>query len=361
VVVHNEDGELLAFESLEAGSVVELETDEPVNGNVTITTLRHGTSPKGFNFYNVKSHCNVATGKTMVFKSDPTSPLGVTGTLKVSISDVTAVEQQSLASRAPAGGSGSWSSGTGVLEVNTFTHAGVTKFIASVDDKSSLKYKILDNVKPNDEISFSFLDMLPYDNTITFNFPPTNDVTLFVIGSEPDANLYPNSYYLQNYYAGTSVRSTQRAGYLNSFNNYRTLLTITYPDHVLEYINAGTVPDPNSIVWPVKSDFSITTSAINSFKASAKKAFAWRSSTWSYLDGENSVTWTVCSPNDNQTIGELPSEIISQHPTLALSKMTYSSTTFYTDAMPFEDVIESDFAYNIEIPGTRIGIKTKGN
>ena len=359
IVIHSEDGELLAFESFESNSVIELETDKPVSGTITTTTIRQGTS-NGFNFYFVESHTNVQKGKKMVFKSYSTAPLGVTGEFNVSISDVTGYDQQSLTSRIGSAGSGSWSGGTNILQLNTTTHAGVTKFILSIDDKSSLKYKILENVKANDNISFSFLDMLPYDNIINFNFQPTSDVTLFVIGSEPDPNLYPNSYSLQAYLGNLNTRSTQRAGYLNSLTNYRTMLTITYPDYSLEYVNFGSIPNPN-ITWPQKSDFSITTSTINNFKASAKKPFAWRYSTWTYLDSQNNVGWTVYAPNDHQTIGELPAEILSQHPALALTKMTYHSTMFYTDAMSYEDLVDSDFAYDLEVPGSRVGIKTKGN
>jgi hypothetical protein len=354
IVVHSEEGEVLAFKSFESNSVVVLETEKTVTGNITTTHIRH-SKQTSFNIYFVESHTNVDKGKTLVLESHTSTPVLKTGELNVSISDVNAIDQQTLSSRLGPGGSSSWSSGTNILEMNTSTHVGVTKYVVTIDDGYALKYKILDNVKPNENYNFSFLDMSAFDNTITFNFPTSDHVTLHITGSEPDPSLEPNRYFLLSHF-NFDTHSGLRAGYLNSMTNYTTRLAITYPDYGIEYMNVGSIPDPN-ILWPSKSDFSITTSTINNFKASAAKPFIWRLSTWSLLDSENNVSWNVYGATDHQFIGELPSEILSQLPALAFSKLTYNSTVFYMEAMSYKDYVDSDFADKLEQKGTSLGIR----
>ncbi|HMG92701.1 MAG TPA: hypothetical protein VK589_21735 [Chryseolinea sp.] len=354
IVVHSEDGEVLAFESFETNSVVVLETEKTVNGNITTTQIRH-SKVSNFDMYSVESHTDIQKGKTIVLDSYSITPLSKTGELNVSISNVNAIDQQALSSRVGSGGSSSWSSDTNILEMNTSTYPGVTKYVVSIDDGSALKYKILDNVKPNDNYSFSFLDMSQFDNTITFNFPTSPHATLFISGSDPDPSLELNRYVLLAHY-NFDTHSELRAGYLNSMTNYTTRLAMTYPDYGLEYMNVGSIPNPN-IVWPSKSDFSITSSNIDNFKASASKPFIWRLSTWSFLDGQNNLSWNVYGPSDQHVIGELPSEIVSQFPALAFSKLTYNSTVFFTEAMSYEDYINSDFAGEPVTQGTRLGIR----
>lgn len=75
-----------------------------------------------------------------------------------------------------------------------------------------------------------------------------------------------------------------------------------------------------------------------------------------YFTSKISVYWTVSSPSGNYKIKELPAEIISVHPALALDNFIYNGTTFYTQSPSYELFFENAFQSGTEPTGLRLGI-----
>jgi hypothetical protein len=117
VVVHDEDGRLLASKSFESNMTFELETDLNVSEKITVTTIGHYLR-NGVHYYAVFSYAKVDKGKTLIFENYFGNPQTITGTLNVSASDVVDFNQYSLSSRlGSSAGSASWSGGTNILEM----------------------------------------------------------------------------------------------------------------------------------------------------------------------------------------------------------------------------------------------------
>lgn len=356
IIVHSEDGALLASESFEPNQQLEIVTDKPVPGKIMVTHLRYITWD-GNKDYRATSHANIETGKHIVIKGfNPTPEL--TGDLHVTVSNVNLLDYYSLTSRFGATSDAGWSSGTDVLSIHKDTYAGASKYIVTVSDGTSLKYKVLNNVQPNDSYSFSFNDMDPFDQKVSFTFPESDNVNLFVTGSEPDVMLTPNEYMLMMRFS-SDTPTTIEAGYLNNIlTNYKTQLIIGYPGFMYQYTNIGSIPD-GEVAWPQKSDFNIVEKSLKKFSATTSKSYVWRLSVWGYNDATNKtyVTWNISSSSGHQLVEELPYEITSVHPALSFNNLNHSSTTFYTQSPAFESFVNSNFEAGSEPAGLRLGIQ----
>jgi len=355
IMIHAEDGTLLASESFESDQELEITTDKPVSGKIMVTYLRTTKSTGGNKWYTADSYANVETGKHMFFKT-PYSP-GSSGKFNVSVNNVNFLEWQSVSSRSPTYISSIWNSGTGILGMQSGTVVGMSKYIIAVSDGTALKYKILNNVQPNESYTFSFGDMDPFNHTVDFTFPQSNNADLIVFGGEPDVTSVPNTYELVANYLH-HAQSTIKAGYIDILSNYRTVLTVDYPGYAYYYQNLGSVPD-GKVAWPQRADFNITEKSFAKFSAAASKSYAWRLSTWGYNDAPSQtyITWNVSASSGNQIIKELPSEFTSLYPDLSLDKIKHSSTTFYTESPTFESVVDGHFNNSPEPTGTMVGIK----
>ncbi len=356
IIVHSEDGSLLASESFATAQELEIVTDKPAPGKITVTHLRYFMS-NGTKFYFATSNVNIEKGKHMILKRNSYTSPEATGKLYISVSNVAVRDHHSLSSQISPSGGASWSGGTGILDMESTTFKGISKHIVTVSDGYSLKHRVLNDVKPNDSYSFSFYDMAPFDQTVDFTFPQPDHVLLDVWGSEPNTTLTPNYYNLVAHF-NSDAHTTIKAGYLNSLTNYRTQLNIVYSDYLYDYINIGSIPDGN-IAWPQKSDFNINEKFFTNFSATASKSYVWRKSRWSYSDAvsQTVITWDVSASSGNQSFQELPSEITSVHPILSFNNMKHASTTFYTQSPAFESIVNADFETGPEPEGLRLGIR----
>src|SRR5688572_11896013 len=66
IIVHAEDGALLAFESFQPNQQLEVVTDKPAPGKIMVTHLKYITSDGGNKWYFAKSHSNIDKGKHMI-------------------------------------------------------------------------------------------------------------------------------------------------------------------------------------------------------------------------------------------------------------------------------------------------------
>lgn len=357
VMVHDDDGRLLAFKPFESNTTFELETDQVVSDKITVTTVIHYLL-EGIHRYSLYSYAKVTKGKTFHFKSYLGDPPTVTGMLKVTVSDVVAYDQFTLSSRLGFSGSASWAGNTKILDLQTSTYTGIGKYILTVSNGPEMKYKVFDNVKPSDSYNLSYNDMLPFDHAALFNFPTCSEISMYVYGSETGVSAIPNNYTIQSLYS-IDPRSSLQVGYLNSLTNYVTGIYLRYPDYSLDYTIVGSFPNANNITWPLKTDFQITASSINDYSIVAKQPYIWRIGAWQFVDATNSVYWQVISPTDAQAFDEMPAEIIAQHSALSLSNMTYLQSTIYTQNIPYDDNVNNAFESKEASQYTSVGIGLK--
>jgi hypothetical protein len=354
LIVHSENGTLLASEHFENNQELEIVTEKPVSGTITITHLQY-IPDAAYDYYYLKSYTDIETGKHLVLKG-PSSPPSVTGKINVSVSDVNDYQYYTSSSRVSAGSSGGWDSGTEILEMQSDAYSGVTKQLVTVSNANVLKYKMLEDVQPDETYSFSFNDMAPYDQLVSFSYPSANNISLFVWGSEPDPTLTPNSYLLTMRHLSNATTGIQ-AGYINSLTNFKTDLTLYYPGYSYNYLNVGAVPDPE-IAWPQTSDFTIAEESLSNFSVGASASHVWRVSRWNHEDGVNKtfVSWTVASPSGTQHFNALPTDITSIHPALSLDDLEYDGTTFYTESPAYQLFFSNKFQAAPEPTGSRVGI-----
>jgi hypothetical protein len=356
IIVHSEDGTLLASENFQNNQELEIKTDKPAEGKITITHVRYVALKDGNKSYSVKSYTNIEKGEHMVLKG--TSPLpGKTGKINVSVSNVFAYQNCLLTSRVgTSSNSSSWNGGTGMLDIQEDTYSGVTKYIATVSNGNVLKYKVLDNVQPNGKYSFSFNDMTSFEQKVTFTFPQSSIINVFVYGGDPDPTLTSNAYLLDRRFISNSSTAIV-TNYTNSLTNYKTELLIYYNGYQYTYLNQGSIPDGN-VTWPQKSDFNVTEKSFSNFSATTLKSYVWRNSLWNYQDAANKITlfWAVTAPLGNQKINELPAEIINVHPALSLNNLKYYGTIFYTQSPAYELFFDNALQAAPEPTGLRLGI-----
>lgn len=351
IIVHSEDGTLLASESFQNNQELEIVTDKPFQGKMTITHLRYATFNDGTKSYYLNSYTNIEKGKHIVLKG--TSPVpGMTGKFNVSVSNVSPYEYSLLSL---SSFSSNWNGSTGILDMQSETYAGMKKQIATVSSGNILKYKVLDNIQPGGKYSFSFNDMTPFEQKVTFAFPQSNSLNVFVYANESEPT-YWNSHLLDMRYISRSPTGVVTS-YTNSMTNYTTQLLIYYTGYMYTYLNRGPIPDGN-VIWPQKSDFNVTEKSLFNFSATTSKSYVWRNSAWGYQDATNKirVSWSVSAPSGNQKINELPTEIINVHPALSLNNLKYSVTTFYTESPPYELFFDNAFQATPEPAGLRLGI-----
>lgn len=339
---------------------MEIVTDKPVTGKITVTRLEYDEwefSTGIFKEYFAESYANIEKGKTMILKSNGPDEAQA-GSFKVTVTDVDFLDYGGLSTRFGSLASRIWNEATKILELQSIVYFDDTKYIVTVSDRNSVKHKVLNDVKPNDSIVFSFHDMDPFDWTVGFTFPPASSVNLQLSGSERNPQFTRNYHYLFNG-SGLNTPTSIDVPYLDILTNYRTYLTISYSDldFSYQYRNIGSIPEGQA-TWPHPSDFKIKKSDFTNFSATSFQPYVWRESIWTdVVSGEYSVRWSVSSSSGTQSIKELPTEITDLHPVLSLEKLDYRNTTFYTQSPAFGAYIKSVFETRTDPEGVRLGIR----
>jgi hypothetical protein len=337
VIVHDENGALVAFKNFEDKSVVTVSADHEIVGNIGITLITFST----LGGYQLATYFDVEQGKELVLTTEkPASWGSFLGSFFVRVSGVSAPDQHALSSAI-----GKLDNGAGLPGSITFNgsiYGTNTKFLVQASDGPSLRYKFLDNVKPNDVLEISFSDMPEFDNVVEFNFPETTNVTLKVDAFDNDPALQAYGYFgfCVSNHSKNDVHSKIRAGYLSELTKYETRLTVGYDDYAYQYVNYGSIPDPN-ITWPVKSNFTIDSKSVDNFSATTTASFVRRFSMWATENGK--ASWTVLSPSNKQNIVELPSELTSMHPELTFDKFVHQYTSFVTKDKSYQENIDMIF------------------
>lgn len=355
IIVNSEAGDLLAYMPFESNQELEILTDKPILGKLTITYLNYLPFEEGKN-YSMKSFTSIEKGKHLVVGG--LTKTEISGSINISVSDVHSYQNTHLTTRfgTQFGGSISWDINNSVLDLQSSTFTGASKYISTVTSGNMYRYKVLDNVRPNETYDFSFDDMIPFEEKATFIFPEAKFVSLFVYGSDPELASTPNSFLL-DWRLISNPGTAIVPEYINVLTNYRTELAVYYEGYSYSYVNQGSIPDDLS-TWPQQSDFGVNEKSLSNFSAATSKPFVWLMARWGYSDIPNktAVSWQVSSPSPNFRIKELPAEIIGAHPALTFDNFNYQGSTFYTQSPAYELFFGKTFQAGSEPTGEILGI-----
>jgi hypothetical protein len=324
IILHSPAGEVVSFKPFESGDQLVFETEKSYTDdkiNVTVLTYYFEGETKS---YGLNSYLEIATGDQLeigayLTEGDQTN----IGSFDLNLEGFTSPDQLFVSSKYSR-----TCNGTDTKMSCDISETG-RDYLVQATVGGNLRYTLLENVQPNDQLSVSFSELSPFDQEINFKFPKTSNVFLMVFGREPDQTYLQNGYML-NYHFGGDEHTTIKAGYLNWLTKFETILRLSYPTHNYSYNKRGGVPSPD-IEWPSVSDYTLVSRDVLNFSASAVGPFEWRSSSWSYLKPrELWIYWQVVSPGLNQTFLSLPEDITSKHPDLDIAKLGHTNTAFYT-------------------------------
>lgn len=342
VIIHDEDGRPITFESFETGDVKSITTSKEVKGQtIAVTVIKH-VWENGIERYVVNTYFHYQKGRELKLNYFAPSINGAstfTGTFDVTVNSDAPLHQYALSNQHAMGSS--WQQ----YDKPSFTVTGylsdlAPKFLLQASDvEGNIKYKILDNVQPNDAYTFSFDELSQFDHTIEFNFPPSNEVFFYITGREADQSIETPAY-LHQLHFGSDFHTNMKGGYLNSLTKYVTEISVGYPTYKFFYRNKGSIPQEN-ISALSSSGYAIASNYIQDFYATSTQAFIYRKSNFQLAEPTNNleVVWSIHSPSGDHKLTELPADIIANHPKLSIAFMKHLSTQFYVESLPYERAI----------------------
>lgn len=355
VIVHDEQGALVDYKKFERGTDVVIDTDKPLPGNtVGVTLLRYRND--GIEQWTITSFLQIAIGSKLTLPNASAMPLGndgaATGAFTVEVTGIDRVYESSISNSFGETCGGGW--GTGGASFTCSTTAKTPKYFLLVAGQSvgDARYKMIENVKPDDSYSLSYANMSPFDKFYSFAFPSSNDVFLYTTGKEPGQT--EGSGYVINYNLNGDTHTQVAAGYLNSLTDYFTLFQARYADHTYIYENRGSIPE-GEIDWPSRSDFSLAKTFINDFKSTVNVPFVYRESTWRYLspavNPQKQIWWTVFGTTEAHTFTELPAEIVAKYPDLVFDNLKHMRTSYVSGTNSYTDLLSKELNPGETKPG----------
>jgi hypothetical protein len=210
------------------------------------------------------------------------------------------------------------------------------------DNKDNLRYRFFDDIKLNEEISFSYDDLTVPETIIEVDVFGYDDIFLNVRGTESNATANLWGYEVSGAY-WDSQRSTINIGYVDRLKYYKTTLTLLQNSHELVYEKTGGVPE--SITFPKKVEVNFNNMNAVDFSANLSVPFQRRISQWYYQpqDSPNTITWTVDSPSNQQKLQPLPKELTDLFPTLHIDRVTHGNTKYILAGSSYEELIDTRF------------------
>lgn len=347
VIIHDEQGIPITFEPFESDNVLHIVTPLPVTGNTIGVTLLKYSDFGGKKEYMVNTYFQFEKGgqltlNSFVHQSFPPSGTTTTGTFKVAVNSKYLLHQYSFTDKHARGVHSQYDS-------TDFAFMGYTRDVPSKyllqasDELGSIRYKMLDNIKPGDSFTFSFDEFSEFDKTVEFTFPESNSVLLAQVGHEEDQSIESSSYlhHLHIPSDPDDLHSSIKAGYLNSLTKYVTSVIVSYPSYKLFYQNKGSIPEAG---FPILSsaNYSILSKDVRDFSAASANPFIYRTSHFSYAGPTSAapiITWYVHSSAGSHKLQGVSQEILESHPLLELTNLKYISTSFFVESLPYEKAI----------------------
>lgn len=305
-------------------------------------------------YFTGKSFSDISVGKHLTLKKSAPRPTS-NGKFEVTIQDIPSFDFFSISSRVGYLGSTSYNRNAGTVKLTTFTYPDVSTFIVTASDGTTPRHKVVKNVQPDDTYIVSLDDMDPFDEEVAFSFPETDDVYLEVEASD-SAPGTPNNYLVMSRYIRESG-TTLSAWYTDELTNYRTYLTIRYPEYTYRYKSIGSIPSA-SVTWPQYSNFNIADQSFIGYSAVANEQYVWRSSSFEYDDDVTRVygSWEISAASGKNLINEIPAEVINKYPEFTFDKLQHKSTTFYTKSPAFDSIVNNQFEGASEPDGLQVGL-----
>jgi hypothetical protein len=342
VIIHDEDGTPITFESFETGDVKIITTSELVKGQTIAVTIIKHVWEYGTERYIANTYFHYQKGgelKLNYFTPPITGASTFSGTFDITVNSTGPLHQYAVTNQHAMGSS--WQQyDKPSFTVTAYLSDLIPKFLLQASDlEGNIRYRILDNPQANDSYTFSFDELSEFDHTVEFNFPESNEVYFYITGRESDQSIEPPSY-LHQLHFGTDFHKSIKGGYLNSLAKYVTEISVGYPTYKFFYRNKGSIPQENiSALSP--EGYAILSNDIQDFYATSTAPFIYRKSNFGFSESSNNleVNWYVYSSLGSHKLTELPAGIITNHPKLSIVNMKHLSTQFYVESLPYERAI----------------------
>ncbi len=220
------------------------------------------------------------------------------------------------------------------------------KYLVSYRDKvAGLRYKMLNDVHDKDVIALNVSDLSPYENQATFNLPSLYDKgAIRFYGFEGTQSPTDMGYVLDE--SGfSSGNESITTGYYPAITKFVTVLQVynelgMLPASQTGYYKSGSLP--GTINWPDHTKYTINSLSFDNLSVSVDSPVEYIAIY--ALNNDNGVTnqAIIYSPDLNPVIGEVPEEILSKRPSLALTEQNFRGTSvaFYpTGAETYDQML----------------------
>jgi hypothetical protein len=351
VVVHDQNGIALEFKPFESGQEVVITTEKPVSGTDLVVTHVRYFGPAAFPPYQVRSYADEKVGgaRTLKFPVSGSAPAkgAEIGSFKIEATLDATIDQYYVTDKFGPSCNSTRSGNSSTSSCNIYQGAPWRLVHVTAWGQKPM-YKWIENVQPNSTVVLTAEDFQECPHVTRFDFPATADIFLFVEGREESQSIDHYGAVL-HLYQGGPFRNTIQAGYVNQLTKYLTNFTATVIGGQFKYYNSGGIP-PADVTWPNLSKFQINSNSITNFSASTTATVFGQLSSWIYVDPATNyvkVTWSVLSSKLNSKVLDLPAELLSQHPMLAIDGLVYKSTSF--DLIPPSTDGENIISHTISV------------
>ena len=338
IIIHDENGTPITFESFETGDVKILQTLQDVEAQSIGVTLLKISDEYGKKRYTIDTYFQYQKGAQLVLSSYDTSIPGgttFTGTFDVTVNSEHPLDQCALSNQyAMATSSHDELSFTANMQLSDLPSKYLLQASNTMGD---IRYKMLENVKPGESYTFAFDELSEFDREIEFKFPESTGVFLYISGREPGQSIEPPSY-LNHFHINSDPHTSIKGGYLNSLSKYVTEFNVHYPTYDFFYRNKGSIPE-GIIEAHSPSGYALASKDIQNFVVTSTNSFNYTRSLFYFSESEAEVNWSVYSRTGNHKLNELPAQISASHPILSLRNFKHSLTLFYEESLPYEKAI----------------------
>jgi hypothetical protein len=357
VLVHDINGKMLGYQSFETGdSVLIKKSGEIADNKINITLIRFDTN---FKYLNLQSYLYNNVGQEWTLSMPVYPPVtSKIGQFQVNVASVPAESSYQFSNKNHIlFGTAHWSLG-GLLEQTLDLHANAPDcFFHLTDDRGVPKYLLLQNIQSGQQYNLSANLLKDFDKTVGVSFPPTlSRKILYTVNNVQPGQPNPKSGYILNgnlsntYISNTETRSSVILGYLDSYTNYFTTMSVEYGS-TLKYFYERLGTKPDKIELPLKDSFLLTDKNIFQFRFQNNKPFVQRNSYWMYKEAGGTLSWQFCAPyGATQLYPDIPAELTAKFPSLLPDKLQHEATLFTVQGESYGDMI--DFTFKKKPRGT---------
>ncbi|WP_400073170.1 hypothetical protein [Zobellia russellii] len=368
IVIHDENGELLAHKSFANGITLTFEAlQKEVTDIIHITTLNVVTSTDLTKEYRLESHTGIPKNSTWNFKKSVLSKLPLTPNPKVGTFDII-VENLPNIHRHYLSGINVISNAISEITTsdlqpthwklhikNTNLHEQDHYILIILDENQSLKYIELEHIQDQETLHLDYSDFNDFDDYLNIELPTItkSDPAVYMLKDENETtqSLFTLSHYFNSAYWFKGLDFI-KIGYLDQYATYDVGISLDLGDYTYSYQKKG--PKTDVLEIPAKPIITYDDSSIYNFSFATTTEYVSKTNFWtSDLDqNTNSNTlWTVHSDSSSESninFKKLPDDIMDSHPDLNINSMIFSSTLLKIKGASYLTDIESDYETNTQ-------------